>query len=139
MSGIYSAVLHAGSGYWMLGRIEDHRARPLNREEIDAAATKLNTESAARLAELLAAAIDGKPWIIGDLALEAQLARVSDLRVTEIFLRDGLSREQHRGDQLQTRVEQLGKTMARNREEAARLVEQLADARQALANHVGGD
>lgn len=31
-----SPVLHAASGYWFLGKIENHVARPLTEEEISA-------------------------------------------------------------------------------------------------------
>lgn len=35
MSTILSPVLHAASGQWMLGKIEDHVARPMSRPEIE--------------------------------------------------------------------------------------------------------
>lgn len=35
MSTILAPILHPASGLWMLGKIEDHVAKPLTREEIE--------------------------------------------------------------------------------------------------------
>lgn len=42
-----SPILHPASGQWMLGKIEEHTAKPLSREELDA----LVSEVAALRAE----------------------------------------------------------------------------------------
>lgn len=41
MSTVYSPVLHVGSREWVFGKIEDHVARPLSKEEIEEVITIL--------------------------------------------------------------------------------------------------
>jgi hypothetical protein len=45
MSAIYAPVMHVGSRFWMVGRIENHVARPLEDSEIQAVCDLLNAVS----------------------------------------------------------------------------------------------
>lgn len=44
---MYSKVLHVGSRQWMLGIIEDHRARPLTEDELDEVLKRLEVAQRA--------------------------------------------------------------------------------------------